>query len=64
MTRIFFLLAFLASILGAEAVAIPTMNFELAAPNTPEQLVSSLNVLVLLTLLFFPSISNHKIFKR
>lgn len=40
------------SILGAESVAIPTMNFELSAPNTPQQLVSSLNVLVLLTLLF------------
>lgn len=39
-------------IFGAEAVAIPTMNFELSAPNTPQQLVSSLNVLVLLTLLF------------
>jgi len=37
---------------AAEAVTIPTMNFELSAPNTPEQLVSSLNVLVLLTLLF------------
>jgi len=40
------------SVLGAEAVQIPTMNFELSAPNTPEQLVSSLNVLVVLTLLF------------
>lgn len=39
-------------IFGAEAVAIPTMNFELSAPNSPQQLVSSLNVLVLLTLLF------------
>jgi flagellar biosynthetic protein FliP len=37
---------------AAEAITIPTMNFELSAPNTPEQLVSSLNVLVLLTLLF------------
>lgn len=45
------LIAF-ASILGAEAVSIPTMNFQLAAPDTPEQLVSSLNVLVALTLLF------------
>nr|WP_321265468.1 flagellar type III secretion system pore protein FliP [uncultured Sulfurimonas sp.] len=41
-----------ASILGAEAVTIPTMNFNLAAPDTPQQLVSSLNVLVALTLLF------------
>ena len=37
---------------GAPAPAIPTMNFELSAPDTPQQLVSSLNVLVLLTLLF------------
>ncbi len=40
------------SFLGAEAVNIPTMNFNLASPDTPEQLVSSLNVLVVLTLLF------------
>lgn len=41
-----------ASLFGAEAVTVPTMNFELSAPKSPEQLVSSLNVLVLLTLLF------------
>ena len=52
MIRILLPLLFLASILGAEAVTIPTMNFELAAPKSPEQLVSSLNVLILLTLLF------------
>ncbi|EQB40521.1 flagellar biosynthesis protein FliP [Sulfurimonas hongkongensis] len=52
MIRIFFTLLALASILGAEAVTIPTMNFALSAPDTPEQLVSSLNVLVVLTLLF------------
>jgi len=52
MIRIFLALLALASILGAEAVTIPTMNFNLAAPDTPEQLVSSLNVLVVLTLLF------------
>lgn len=40
------------SVFGAENVAIPTMNFELSAPSSPQQLVSSLNVLVLLTLLF------------
>ncbi|WP_373004302.1 flagellar type III secretion system pore protein FliP [Sulfurimonas sp.] len=45
------LLAFV-SILGAEVVNIPTMNFALSAPDTPQQLVSSLNVLVALTLLF------------
>ena len=37
---------------GADNVTIPTMNFNLSAPNTPQQLVSSLNVLVMLTLLF------------
>ncbi len=52
MLRIFILVFGLISILGAESVNIPTMNFELSAPDTPEQLVSSLNVLVILTLLF------------
>ncbi len=46
------LLIFTASILGAENIAIPTMNFSLSAPDTPQQLVSSLNVLVFLTVLF------------
>jgi flagellar biosynthesis protein FliP len=53
MLRVLFLLFSLAALsLGAETVTVPTMNFELAAPDTPQQLVSSLNVLVLLTLLF------------
>ncbi|MDY0232610.1 MAG: flagellar type III secretion system pore protein FliP [Sulfurimonas sp.] len=52
MIRIFFVFLALASILGAEAVTIPTMNFALSSPDTPQQLVSSLNVLVVLTLLF------------
>ncbi len=52
MIKIFILLFSLASLLGAEAVTIPTMNFALSAADTPEQLVSSLNVLVVLTLLF------------
>jgi len=52
MLRILFLLfLFIASAYGAETVTIPTMNFELSAPDTPQQLVSSLNVLVILTLL-------------
>lgn len=50
--RLVVLLALFASFLGAEVVNIPTMNFELSAPSGPEQLVNSLNVLVLLTLLF------------
>jgi len=52
MFRLLVLFFISASVLWAESVQIPTMNFELAAPNTPQQLVSSLNVLVLLTLLF------------
>jgi len=52
MLRIIILLLSLSGLLfSAESVAIPTMNFELQAPNTPQQLVSSLNVLVILTLL-------------
>lgn len=53
MIRLLLLFLGLAStIFGAESVVVPTMNFELSAPDTPQQLVSSLNVLVLLTLLF------------
>ncbi len=52
MTRVIVLLVAFAAMLGAEAVTIPTMNFALSAPDTPSQLVSSLNVLVVLTLLF------------
>ena len=48
---IVFLLLF-TSLFGAESVTVPTMNFNLSAPDTPQQLVSSLNVLVVLTLLF------------
>jgi len=50
--RLLFLLLVSASFLGAESPVIPTMNFALSAPDTPQQLVSSLNVLVMLTLLF------------
>jgi len=52
MSRILILLFGLSCLLGAESVTIPTMNFQLASPDTPQQLVSSLNVLVVLTLLF------------
>jgi flagellar biosynthesis protein FliP len=52
MIRLFFIFVSLVSLLSAESVAIPTMNFQLDSPDTPKQLVSSLNVLVLLTLLF------------
>ncbi len=52
MLRYFVLLLALVPFLSAETVTIPTMNFALSAPDTPQQLVSSLNVLVVLTLLF------------
>lgn len=52
MLRLIVLLVAFATMLMAEAVSIPTMNFQLAAPDTPQQLVSSLNVLVMLTVLF------------
>ena len=51
MIRVFVVLFILnAALFGADSV-IPTLNMNLSAPNTPEQLVSSLNVLVILTLL-------------
>jgi len=40
-----------AAIWGAEP-QMPAMSFNLAAPETPEQMVSSLNVLLMLTVLF------------
>ena len=52
MIRTFLLLVVLVSLLGAQSTQIPTMNFQLASPDTPKQLVSSLNVLIVLTLLF------------
>jgi len=52
MIKILVFLFTLVPFLGAEAVTLPTMNFALSSPDTPEQLVSSLNVLVVLTLLF------------
>ncbi|MDD5157039.1 flagellar type III secretion system pore protein FliP [Sulfurimonas sp.] len=53
MLRIILLvLAINIALFAANSPVIPTMNFELSAPNSPQQLVSSLNVLVLLTILF------------
>ena len=53
MLRVLFLtFAFFSYSFGAESVTIPTMNLNLSAPDTPGQLVSSLNILVVLTLLF------------
>jgi len=51
--RFLVLLSFISlSLFAAESVQVPTMNFNLSAPDTPEQLVSSLNVLMMLTILF------------
>jgi len=36
---------------GADAVQIPTVNLSLSTPQSPEQLVNSLNVIIVLTLL-------------
>jgi len=52
MLKILALIFIFSLTLFAESVDIPTMNFELSAPDTPQQLVSSINVLVVLTLLF------------
>ncbi len=52
MLKLFLLVFALVSGLGAEAVTIPTVDLTLSAPSSPQQLVSSLNVLVLLTFLF------------
>jgi flagellar biosynthetic protein FliP len=42
---------------AAETVTIPTVNLSLTAPDTPEQLVTTLNVVIVLTLLVLaPSI--------
>ncbi|QOP45582.1 flagellar type III secretion system pore protein FliP [Sulfurimonas paralvinellae] len=45
------LLALALTAYGADSVTIPTVNLNLSAPDTPQQLVSSLNVVVILTLL-------------
>lgn len=52
MKKIIILVLVAAMQLYAEPVTIPAMSFNLASPDSPQQLVSSLNVLVVLTLLF------------
>ncbi len=52
MIRIILVLTLLSmAVFGADSIAVPTVNLSLSAPDTPQQLVSSLNVLVILTLL-------------
>lgn len=50
MKYILFLFTCTAFLYGAD-VTIPTINLSLSAPDTPQQLVNSLNVLIILTLL-------------
>lgn len=48
----FFLLAMLCGVaFGAPEVTIPTVNLSLSAPDTPRQLVTVLNIVVVLTIL-------------
>ncbi|HIP30510.1 MAG TPA: flagellar biosynthesis protein FliP [Sulfurospirillum arcachonense] len=51
MKKIFILLLFFSTNLLVGADAIPTINLSLSAPDSPEQLVTSLNLLVVLTIL-------------
>ena len=52
MKRLFVLFALFIAVGAWAAVDVPTVNLSLSAPDTPKQLVTSLNVLVVLTLLF------------
>lgn len=57
MIRLLLFLTIITISVYAQSVQVPTMNFNLAAPDTPKQLVNSLNVLLMLTILFLaPSI--------
>lgn len=52
MIRILSLLVFLALTAFAETLEVPTINLSLSSPETPEALVSSINVILMLTILF------------
>ena len=57
LSKLLILLIGFSSLLYAQSAGIPTVDFQISSANTPEQLVSSLNVLVVLILLFLaPSI--------
>lgn len=57
MRKVFLLLVLFSTNLLLGADAIPTVNLSLSAPDTPQQLVTSLNLLVVLTILVLaPSI--------
>ncbi|EAK4283394.1 flagellar type III secretion system pore protein FliP [Campylobacter upsaliensis] len=50
MKSVFLLILFALSVFGAE-VTIPTVNLSLSAPDTPNQLVTTLNIIIVLTIL-------------
>ena len=50
MNSVFLLILFALSVFGAEAT-IPTVNLSLSAPDTPNQLVTTLNIIIVLTIL-------------
>ncbi|PHR58882.1 MAG: flagellar biosynthetic protein FliP [Arcobacter sp.] len=50
--RIISLLLFLSLSVLAETLEVPTINLSLSSPDTPAQLVSSINVILMLTILF------------
>ncbi|MBZ7938982.1 flagellar biosynthetic protein FliP [Campylobacter taeniopygiae] len=60
MKKIFFLLimsACFSTLFAAPEATIPTVNLSLSAPNTPNQLVTTLNIVIVLTILVLaPSI--------
>ena len=50
--KILFLVSFLLSaVLNAAEVTVPTVNLSLSAPDTPQQLVTVLNIIIVLTIL-------------
>lgn len=51
MKKIFLLVLLSLSLFAAPDVTIPTVNLSLSAPNTPNQLVTTLNIIIVLTLL-------------
>ncbi len=57
MKKILTLILLLSVSLMAEVLEVPTVNLSLSAPDTPQALVSSINVILMLTILFLaPSI--------
>jgi flagellar biosynthetic protein FliP len=48
---ILFTLLGVVTLYGADSVSVPTVNLSLSTPQSPEQLVNSLNVIIVLTLL-------------